>query len=335
MKMRLAQALTDALGEGRVAVDEIGATVHPADLPQLAKAMELAALHKKSVGVGLGADTTVRVDLGRLADVLHIDETSLLVHAQAGISVGELQAQLADKGLTLGTLPAALSARTLGAALAAPRPSEMTPRGPFLDACAAIDVVLPGGTLCATHLAPRKASGPDLMHAVVGSRGQAGVIAGAWLRLSRVAPRRENTAWQLRDDTAALAVARAFFDRGGRPAALRILASLLWVELDGVEDLVEAERALLTELAEGKGGARRDPPDELPVITPGDVGHFLSQHELAAAWAARPQGAWLSALSAAGGCLMASGKAPILDEGAEGLRAALVTFLASSLQGSA
>src|SRR5690242_18050314 len=97
----------------------------------------------------------------RMHNILHLDETSLLVTAQAGVTFQALEEELAARGLTLGPLPAWARGRTLGALLAAPRPSEAAPRiGRFTRACAGVQGLLPDGTEIATRVAPRKATGP-------------------------------------------------------------------------------------------------------------------------------------------------------------------------------
>src|SRR6185295_7410102 len=125
--------------------------------------------------------------------------------------------------LGLGPLPAASLGRTVGAVLAAPRPSEATPRGRLLDACAALEAVLPDGKRLRTRLAPRKASGPDFMHAFLGARGATGLITTAWLRLARKPAHHLFAGFAFADGMAALAATRRLLDAGGRPADLALV----------------------------------------------------------------------------------------------------------------
>ena len=55
--------------------------------------------------------------------------------------------------------------------------------GRFVQACAGVAAILANGTEIATRVAPRKATGPDLMHALVGARGTLGLITSATIRV--------------------------------------------------------------------------------------------------------------------------------------------------------
>ena len=158
-----------------------------------------------------------------MCNVLHLDETSLVVTAQAGITFDALERALAERGLTIGAVPSWARARTLGALLAAPRPSEASPRlGRFVGGCVGIQALLPDGTEVATRLAPRKATGPDLMHAIVGARGTLGLITAATLRIGRRQETRQSAAFAFPTLPAALSAARALLVRGGRPGELSV-----------------------------------------------------------------------------------------------------------------
>jgi FAD/FMN-containing dehydrogenase len=205
-----------------------------------------------------------------MANVLHLDDTSLLVSAQVGITMAALEAQLAERGLTLGALPSWSRERTLGALLSAPRPAEASPRlGRFTQACVGLGAILADGTELQTRIAPRKATGPDLMHVLVGARGTLGLITAASIRIHRRQEARLEAAFRLPSLPAALATARALLVRGGRPADLSVAplaagrspsaptgasAACLSLQVDGPEPLVDAERALAEALAREHGG---------------------------------------------------------------------------------
>lgn len=236
---------------GRIVVQP-GAPAEIVDVVRIAA--EVGALVGVVVPAGVG--DTITLDLSRMRNVLHVDETSLLVSAQAGVTVDALELLLAERGLTLGPLPAWSRERTLGALLAAPRASEAAPRhGRFVQGCAGIAAILPDGTEIATRLAPRKATGPDLMHAVIGARGTLGIITSATVRVQRRQETRLEASYKLPSAAAALTAARALLVRGGRPADLTVLASgVLSLHVDGPEPLVQAERALCEAIARELGG---------------------------------------------------------------------------------
>jgi len=244
----------------------MSAIEQPASPGEVVEIVRAARAAKRTVSVG-GATAGVAIDTARMVQVLHLDETSLLAHAQAGLTLGALEERLNARGLTLGALPPASRERTVGAALAAPRPSEATPRGRLADACAALDAVLADGALIHTRLAPRRATGPDLSRALIGARGATGVIVAAWLRLARLPPSRAWAAWAFAGGEKAIAAARALLDRGARPADLSVAdgavasrvigdavaagEALLAIRFEGVAAMVDAERALASALCDG------------------------------------------------------------------------------------
>jgi FAD/FMN-containing dehydrogenase len=260
--------LASAVGAPHVAWSGGPLVVRPGSAAEVGDVIRVA----REVGsaVGLGGETPIEIDLGRMRNVLDLDETSLLLSVQAGVTLEELEELLGERGLTLGALPQISRTRTIGALLAAPRPSEATPRvGPFTAACAGLTALVADGTTIATRVAPRKSTGPDLMHALIGSRGILGIITAATLRLERRGDSHEEAAWALPSIEDALACARALIVRGGRPADLAVTASpapTLSLVADGPAALVQAEHALAHRIAVERGG-RPVPHTPPPLVT--------------------------------------------------------------------
>ncbi|HEX8951272.1 MAG TPA: FAD-binding protein, partial [Polyangia bacterium] len=120
-----ADRLAHAVGAAHVSAQAGRAVVRPGAPAELCDVVRIAGEVGARVGVGASAGNHggIDVDLSRMCNVLDLDETSLLVSVQAGITVEALERQLAERGLGLGALPPWSRARTLGALLAAPRPS--------------------------------------------------------------------------------------------------------------------------------------------------------------------------------------------------------------------
>ncbi|MGZ3408560.1 MAG: FAD-binding oxidoreductase [Polyangia bacterium] len=253
-----ADRLVHAVGAAHVHAESGRARVRPGAPAELVDVVRIAGEVGARVGIGLGDGNAegVDVDLSRMCNVLHLDETSLLVSAQAGIAVDALDRVLGERGLQLVGVPSWARARTLGALLGAPRPSEASPRiGHFVASCAGIQALLPDGTEIATRLAPRKATGPDLMHVIVGARGTLGLITAATLRVQRRQEVRRSAAFKLPSLPAALSAARALLVRGGRPLELQVAATgVISLTVDGPEPLATAEIALAERTARELGG---------------------------------------------------------------------------------
>jgi alkyldihydroxyacetonephosphate synthase len=254
-----ADRLVHAVGAANVLAENGRALVRPGAPAELVDVLRIAGEVGAAVGVGLcsGNAGGIDVDLSRMCNVLHLDETSLTVTVQAGITVDALEALLGERSLVLGgALPQWSRVRTLGALLAAPRASEASPRvGHFVQSCVGVQALLPDGTEVSTRLAPRKATGPDLMHVLLGSRGTLGLITAATIRVQRRQEARATSAFKLPTLPAALSTARTLLVRGGRPIDLAVSAGgLVSLEVDGPEPLVAAEVALAGRTAREHGG---------------------------------------------------------------------------------
>lgn len=92
----------------------------------------------------------------RLDQVVQLDETSLLVEAQAGVAGPELERALSRRGLSIGDYPPVVVASTVGGILAVRTPGKSSARhGFFEDAVAGLSAVLADGRLVHTRMAPR------------------------------------------------------------------------------------------------------------------------------------------------------------------------------------
>jgi|GEM_PF-6009071 len=225
-------------------------SVSPSSATEIAALVATARAAKKTIAVGPD------LDLSRLASVLELNETALLCTVQVGLTIGAFEEYLAEHGLTLGASMVAPT-RTLGALLAAPRPDEASPRtGPLVGQCVAVGAVLADSTVISTRIAPRKAVGPDLMHAIIGSRGTLGILTDATFRVLRRGDARHQAAFTLPSVEAALAVARTLVVEGARPAELLVTADppSLFITVEGTAAVAESERQLAASLCASRGG---------------------------------------------------------------------------------
>jgi len=191
------QSLPDwiALRSGRIGAYPDG-VAYPCDEEQVRELMDYA----RRVGAALipyGGGTSVvghinplpgerpvlTMDLSRLNRLVDLDETSRLARFQAGVRGPDLEAQLQERGYTLGHFPQSFEFSTLGG-WAATRSSGQQSYyyGRIEDLFAGGSVETPGGPL---HLPPLPASaaGPDLRQVVLGSEGRLGVITEVVLRV--------------------------------------------------------------------------------------------------------------------------------------------------------
>ena len=119
-----------------------------------------------------GERSRVFLSTQRLDQVLQLDEQSLLVHAQAGITGLDLERILAPRGLSIGDYPPVVLTSSLGGIIAVRTPGKSSARhGFFEDAVVGVSAVLADGRTVHTRVAPRRATGPDFARDLVHENG--------------------------------------------------------------------------------------------------------------------------------------------------------------------
>jgi FAD/FMN-containing dehydrogenase len=260
--------------------------VQPGSATEVAEIVGLAARAGAAViPVGNGArgggrETAARprlyVDSRRMSHVLHLDETSLVVHVQAGLTALALERILVPRGLTLGDFPPSTLGSTIGGLIAVRTPGKSSPRhGSVEDAVLGVSAVLADGRTVHTRVAPRRATGPDLARALCGSEGRLGFITAAVLRIHRRPEARFLAAFALPSLDDALAAVRLALREEAAPAALRVLdgaearahlgesvcdeeQAVLVVATAGQTDLAACDRDLVASAATALGGSALD-----------------------------------------------------------------------------
>ena len=173
----LDRELETAVGADHVErLDETSWRVAPGSAAEVAEVIRRAgavkaAIHPVGGGgrplAGSGARPRVFVSTRRLDQVIQLDETSLLVHAQAGLTGLELERILGPRNLSIGDYPPVVLTSSLGGILAVRTPGKSSARhGFFEDAVVGVSAVLADGRTVHTRVAPRRATGPDLARAL-------------------------------------------------------------------------------------------------------------------------------------------------------------------------
>lgn len=224
------------------------------------------------------ADARMRlfVDTRRMDHVLRLDETSLLVHVQAGLTGSGLEKILAPRRLSVGDYPPSVMRSTLGGVLSVRTPGKSSARHGFVEnAVLGVSAVLADGRTVHTRVAPRRATGPDVARALCGSEGTIGFITSLVLRVHRIPETRFLSAYALPDFDAALSVVHLSLREEAEPAALRAYdsaaaqvrlrpgvcepgESVLVVATAGPTDLAACDRDLIASAAEAMGGRALD-----------------------------------------------------------------------------
>jgi len=284
----LASELVTAVGEEFVeVVDETTYRVRPGSPAEVAEVIRRAGSHRAAVHpVGAGGRATgpssdnrprVFISTRRLDQVLQLDETSLLVHAQAGITGLELERVLGPRGLSIGDYPPVVLTSSLGGIIAVRTPGKSSARhGFFEDAVVGLSAVLADGRTIHTRVAPRRATGPDLARALCGSEGTIGFITDAVLRIHAKPEARLVAAYQLPSVDAAVSAVYLALREEAAPSGLRIYDAveakrhfgdsspipaghaLLVAATAGPTDLAACDRDLITSAVIAEGGSASD-----------------------------------------------------------------------------
>jgi len=290
----LARELAIAVGADHVEEIDDGAwRVTPGSAAEVAEVIQRASSHRAAVHPvgggarpvrvaaraadgtpgGAGADRPrIYVSTRRLDQVLQLDESSLLVHAQAGLTGIGLERILAPRGLSIGDYPPAVLTSSLGGIIAVRTPGKSSARhGFFEEAVVGVSAVLADGRSVHTRVAPRRATGPDLARALVGSEGTIGFITSVVLRIHVKPESRLFAAYVLPSIDAAVSAIYLALREEAAPAGMRIYDAaeaaqhfdglrlpddhaLLCAATAGPTDLAACDRDLITSAVIAEGG---------------------------------------------------------------------------------
>lgn len=232
---------------------------------------------KPALAAGEADRPRVFISTKRFDHILRLDEMSLLVHAQCGLTGIELEHILQLRGLTLGDYPSVVLTSSLGGIVAVRTPGKSSARhGFFEDAVVGVSAVLADGRTVHTRIAPRRSTGPDLARVLCGSEGTIGFITSVVLRIHRQPEARLLAAYTLPSVEAAVSAVYLALREEASPSGLRIYDAaetavhfgglalpaghaLLCAGTAGPTDLAACDRDLITSAVIAEGGGTTDP----------------------------------------------------------------------------
>jgi alkyldihydroxyacetonephosphate synthase len=174
---------------------------------------------------GMGAHPAcITLSLRGLSRILEVDETSAVVHAEAGILGPALDTALKPHGLAVRHYPQSYFFSTLGGWVATRGAGHFsTQLAKIEDRVQALGVTLPDGRRAETRPLPASSIGPDPNRLWCGSEGALGVITDVRLRCVRLPTERVSAGVRFKTFEAALSAARELLQSGIYPTQLRIL----------------------------------------------------------------------------------------------------------------
>lgn len=130
----------------------------------------------------------VTIDISAMDATIAIDETNLMVTAQAGKRGDILEAELNAKGYTLNHSPQSLNRSTVGGWVATRATGQFSSRyGGIEDLVVSLEAVLPDGTIIETKKTPRAAIGLDTKELFLGSEGTFGIVTQVTAKIFPIA----------------------------------------------------------------------------------------------------------------------------------------------------
>jgi alkyldihydroxyacetonephosphate synthase len=128
----------------------------------------------------------ISLDLGRLNQLIDIDEESGLARIQAGALGPDLEEQLGERGWVLGHYPDSFTHSTLGGWVATRSSGMQSDKyGDISDIARGMRVVMLGKVLEVRPI-PATSTGPSVREMVLGSEGRLGVITEVTVQVRRI-----------------------------------------------------------------------------------------------------------------------------------------------------
>jgi len=166
--------------------------------------------------------TVLTVDLGRLNQVLELDEDSGLARVQAGVLGPDLEEQLGRRGWTMGHFPDSFTHSTLGGWVATRSSGMQSDKyGDIAHITRGMRVVQPSGTLVVRPV-PSTATGPSTREMVLGSEGRLGIITEVTIQVHRIPENRVIQAYLFPSWEAGLAAMQEISTSDAHPSVTRV-----------------------------------------------------------------------------------------------------------------
>ena len=164
----------------------------------------------------------VSVDMGRMNQVLSVDEESGLARVQAGALGPDLEKQLSAQGWTLGHFPDSFTHSTLGGWVATRSSGMQSDKyGDISEITRGVRVVQPGKVLVLRPL-PSTSTGPSVREMILGSEGRLGIITEVTVQVHRIPQNRLILGYLFPSWDAALATMQEISASDAHPSVTRV-----------------------------------------------------------------------------------------------------------------
>ena len=215
--------------------------VYPADEAEAQKVVD-AAVAADAVIIPFGAGSNIAsslepradesrvvlsLDMGRMRELISIDEESGLAVIQAGALGPDLEEQLNARGWTIGHFPDSFTHSSLGGWIATRSSGMQSDKyGDIADIVRGLRVVRPSGPgrsgILVIRPIPSSSTGPSVREMIVGSEGRLGIITEATVQVHRTPARRDVYGYFFPNWEAGTAAMQEIAESDAHPSITRI-----------------------------------------------------------------------------------------------------------------
>lgn len=176
-----------------------------------------------SVCRGIAAADAVVIDMTAMNAIRDVDDKSLTVVAEAGVSGDVLRDELARLGLTIGHEPQSIAISTVGGWVATKACGQLSAAyGGIEDRVRSLEAVWPGGRITPLRSRTRSSTGPDVERLLIGSEGTLGIVTAVSLVATRARTERSDAAVWFDHMSDGVVAARNIAQSELEPAVLRL-----------------------------------------------------------------------------------------------------------------
>jgi alkyldihydroxyacetonephosphate synthase len=167
------------------------------------------------------------LDMGRMRELISIDEESGLARIQAGALGPDLEAQLEKRGWTLGHFPDSFTHSSLGGWIATRSSGMQSDKyGDIADIVRGLHVVRPSSPgrdgILVIRAIPSSSTGPSVRDMIVGSEGRLGIITEATVQVHRTPAKRDVYAYFFPNWEAGTAAMQEIAESDATPSITRV-----------------------------------------------------------------------------------------------------------------
>ncbi|MEU8483397.1 FAD-binding oxidoreductase [Streptomyces sp. NPDC048641] len=175
-------------------------------------------------GLETAVTDTIVLDGSGLDEIIKIDEENMQVTAGCGVQLQVLEDTLRAKGYTTGHSPQSKPLAQMGGLVSTRSIGQFsTLYGAIEDMVVGLEAVFPDGTVSRIKNVPRRATGPDIRHIVIGNEGALCYITEVTVKIFKYQPENNEFHGYLVDDMATgTAIIREVVVGGFKPSVVRV-----------------------------------------------------------------------------------------------------------------